>query len=174
MEKIKGNPGLTALVVVVIIAAIFRLIPHPPNFTPIGAMALFGGAYFANKKLAFLIPMAAMLLSDLFIGFHSGMPAIYLSFGMIVLIGIRISNNVKPKTVIVGALGSSVLFFVVTNFAVWMMSAGMYSKDFEGLVTCYVAAIPFFQNTVMGDLVFASTLFGGYYLVKQRFPVLAK
>ncbi len=174
MEKIKANIGLIAVVVVVLVAAVLRIIPHPPNFTPIAAMALFGGAYFTNKKLAFLVPMAAMLLSDLFIGFHSGMPSIYISFVLIVLIGMRISNNIKPKSVIIGSLSASVLFFVITNFAVWVMSATMYSKDFSGLIACYVAAIPFFHNTLMGDLVFTSVLFGGFYLVKQKFPVLAR
>jgi len=174
MEKIKGNLGLIALVVVVLVAAVFRIIPHPPNFTPIAAMALFGGAYFTNKKLAFLIPMAAMLLSDLFIGFHSGMPAVYLSFALMVLIGMRISNNIKPKSVIIGSLSASVLFFVITNFGVWMTSATMYSQGLYGLTACYVAAIPFFHNTVLGDLVFTSVLFGGFYLVRQKFPILAK
>ena len=173
MEKIKGNPGLIALAVVVLIAAIFRIIPHPPNFTPIAAMALFGGAYFSDKRLAFIVPLVAMLVSDLFIGFHSGMPAIYFSFVLMVFIGIRISKSIGPKSIIIGSLSASILFFVITNFTVWMMGT-MYSKDFAGLVTCYVAAIPFFQNTLVGDLVFTSSLFGGFYFIRQRFPALAR
>ena len=174
MKKITGNSGIIALISVVLIAAIFRIIPHPPNFTPIAAMALFGGAYFADKRLAFIVPLAAMLLSDLIIGFHTGMPVVYFSFALMVLIGMRMSKNINPKSVAIGALSASILFFLVTNFAVWMMSTTLYSKDFSGLTACYVAAIPFFHNTLLGDLLFTSVLFGGFYLAKQRFPILAK
>ena len=162
------------LVSVMILAAAFtRLIPHPPNFTAVGAIALFGGACFSEKKFAFIVPMLAMLVSDLIIGFHNGMLSVYLSFVIIVGIGIMLSRNIKIKNVITASLFSSVLFFVLTNFQMWIQSP-LYEKNISGLVTCYVAAIPFFHHTVLGDLFFVGALFGLFAVLQTKFPQLSK
>ena len=146
----------------ILAAALSRLIPHPPNFTPIAAIALSSAVYL-DKRYAFIIPLIAMLVSDYFIGFHSGMVWVYGCFALIGLIGIWLRSHKKPLFVAGATLVSSVLFFVVTNFAVWFMGT-MYPKTWEGLIACYVAAIPFFQNTVAGDLMYTGALFGLFEL----------
>jgi hypothetical protein len=153
----------------ILAAAFTRLIPHPPNFTAVGAMALFGGAYFSEKKFAFIVPLIAMLLSDLIIGFHKGMLSVYLSFVLIVGIGILLSRNIKLKNVVAASLISSVLFFVLTNFQMWLQSP-LYAKNISGLVACYVAAIPFFHYTILGDLFFVGVLFGVFAAIQLKFP----
>lgn len=168
------------LVGMILAAAASRLIPHPPNFAPIGAMALFGGACFANKRMAFLVPLAAMLVSDLAIGWLSGdlslglhrlIPVVYGSFALIVCLGFLLRGRRKVVPIAGAALASSVLFFVLTNFGVWALGS-WYPHTWEGLVACYVAAIPFFQNTLLGDAVYATLLFGGLALAENSFPAL--
>ena len=161
------------LTIMILAAAFTRLVPHPPNFTAVGAMALFGGAYFSEKKFAFIVPLIAMLLSDLIIGFHNGMLSVYLSFVLIVGIGIMLSRNIKFKNVVAASLISSILFFVLTNFQMWLLSP-LYTKNVAGLVTCYTAAIPFFHYTILGDLFFVGILFGLFAAIQLKFPSLAK
>ena len=118
-----GNtPRLLALLSAIVAAAALRLVPHPPNFTPIGAMALFSGAYFGRRGLAFIAPLGAMLLSDAVLGFYSGMQYTYLAVGLIVLIGWAIRSRISPVRVGAGAIGSSILFFVISNFGTWLTS----------------------------------------------------
>jgi hypothetical protein len=167
------TPRFLVLAGMILIAAFTRLIPHPPNFTAIAAMALFGGAYFSRKSLAFAVPLAAMFLSDLIIGFHQGMYAVYLSFIFIVMIGLTLKNKKKAGNVFLASVSASVLFFVITNFAQWL-SYPLYSKDIAGLIACYVAAVPFFHYTLLGDLFFVGALFGLFELAKMKFPQLAK
>ena len=157
----------------VIIAAVLRLVPHFPNFTPVAAMALFGGAYFSNKKIAFIIPFAAMFISDAIIGFHSTMWAVYLSFAVMVLIGFRLREKKKVSNILAASLISSVLFFVITNFAVWMTGM-MYPLNIGGLFESYVAAIPFYQYSLLGDLFYVGVFFGVFELAKLKLPVLAE
>ena len=140
-------------------AALSRFVPHPPNFAPIAAMALFGGVYL-EKRFSFIVPLAAMLISDYFIGFHNTMPFVYGSFILIALLGVWLRNHKTLGWIIGSSVASSVLFFVVTNFGVWVM--GGYPQNFAGLVECYVAAIPFFRNTLFGDLLYVMVLFGLY------------
>ena len=167
------TPGFLLITGMILFAAFARLIPHPPNFTPIAAMALFGGAYFSKKWMAFLIPVAAMFLTDLIIGFHSTMWSVYLSLILIVGIGMIFIRKKKAGNIILASVTSSVLFFIVTNFAVW--AAGLYyPKTFAGLVTSYVAAIPFFHYTLLGDLFFVGVMFGLYHLIVNRYPALEK
>lgn len=163
------------LVGMVLGAAACRLIPHPPNFTPLGAMALFGGACFADRRTAFLVPLLAMFLSDLAIGGLSGslsvglhrlIPVVYGSFALIVCLGFWLRGRRKPLPIAGATLAGSVLFFVVTNFGVWALGS-WYPKTWEGLVACYVAAIPFFYNTLLGDAVYATVLFGGLALAEK-------
>jgi hypothetical protein len=166
-----NHARLLALLSAILVATALRLLPHPPNFTPIGAMALFSGAYLGKRWLAFVAPLAAMLLSDAVLGFHSGMIFVYASVALIVLIG-GIGLNRKSVLRIGGAaVASSVLFFVVTNFGTWALS-GMYPPTLSGLAACYVAAIPFFQNTLAGDLFYSGMLFGGFALLERTVPAL--
>lgn len=161
------------LTIMILAAAFTRLIPHPPNFTAVGAVALFGGAYFTEKKLAFIIPIIAMLLTDLIIGFHNGMLSVYLSFVIIVGVGIVLSRNIKFKNVVAASLFSSILFFVLTNFQMWILSP-LYAKNIGGLGACYIAAIPFFHYTVLSDLFFVGILFGSFAVLQNKLPVLSK
>lgn len=173
MSKELFSPKYLTIAVMIILAALSRIIPHPPNFAPIVAMALFGGAYFNNKSLAFIIPIFAMFISDLIIGLHSGMLIIYLTFIGIVAIGFLLRENKSFGKVAGLTIGSSVVFFITTNFGVWM-SGLMYPKTIEGLINCYVAAIPFFGNTLAGDLFYAGVLFGGFALLRSNVPALQK
>jgi len=165
------KPRILALVSVIVLAAAARLIPHPPNMTPIAAIALFGGSTFADKRLAFLVPLAALLLSDLVIGFSNSSPVVYLSFALIVAIGLWLQRHRTAPVILGAVLASSVLFFVLTNFGVWALG-GMYPKTLAGLGECYVAAIPFFRNEVLGDLVYAALLFGGFAVLERLLPTL--
>lgn len=151
--------------IIIFIAAFLRLIPHLPNFAPIGAMALFGGAYL-GKKWAIVLPLAAMILSDVFLGFDSfaSRASVYGSFVLIGLIGIWLRKHRTFQNIVLASLASSTLFFVITNYAVWAFG-GLYSKDFSGLIECYTLAIPFFRNTIVGDLFYTGVFFGGYELV---------
>lgn len=147
---------------IILMAVVMRFLPHMPNMAPIAAMALFGGVYF-NKKYAFLIPVGVMFLSDIFLGFHNTMPFVYGSFLLTGIIGIVLKKHNNFKWIIGGTLLSSVLFFIITNFGVWAMNMGnMYAKNLTGLVQCYLMAIPFFRNTLMGDLFYTGMMFGGY------------
>lgn len=166
------SPGFLILSGMIFIAAFVRLIPHPPNFAPIAAMALFGGAYFNKKWASFLIPLIAMFITDLFLGFHPTMWAVYLSFIIIVGIGMTMIKQKKVSNIFLASVSASVLFFIITNFAVW--AAGLYyPKDISGLAASYTAAIPFFHYTLLGDLFFVTLMFGSYELVKAKFPKLS-
>jgi hypothetical protein len=173
------NKRFFTIVGITLFAAAMRLVPHPPNITPIAAMALFGGAHFANKKTALLVPLAAMYLSDLALGlfiydfgwFHGFMPFVYAGFVVTVCLGLLIRHRLTPLTVGGAALTGSVLFFIVTNFGVWLVG-NFYPKTLAGLAGCYVAAIPFFRNSLAGDAVYTLVLFGGFALAQRYLPVL--
>jgi hypothetical protein len=154
-------------------AAFTRLVPHYPNFTAVGAIALFGGTYLPNKKLAFVVPFLAMLITDAIIGLHPTMWAVYLSFGLIVLIGMQVAKNKKVTSIFVGALSSSILFFIITNFAQWIADP-FYAKTGAGLAQCFTMAIPFFGYTAAGDLFYVTILFGAYELAKDKVPALQR
>ena len=171
MEKI--TPKFWILTLMVFAAAFVRLIPHPPNFAPVAAMALFGGAYFNKKWAAFLVPLAAMFVTDLFLGFHPIIWAVYLSFGLIVVIGMVMIKQKKVGNIFFASVTSSVLFFIITNFGVWL-STPYYTKTGTGLMACFTAAIPFFHQTLLGDLFFVTIMFGLYELAKTKFPALAQ
>ena len=162
---------IIALVSAIVAAAALRLVPHLPNFTPIGAMALFSGAYIGRRPLAFLVPLAALFLSDLVLGFYHGVATVYAATALIVLIGYFALGRVTPLRVGLAALASSVLFFTITNLGMWQFS-GFYPTTMAGLETCFVAAIPFFQNTVAGDLFYSALLFGGFRLAETLAPSL--
>jgi hypothetical protein len=165
------KPRLLVLISMILLAAATRLIPHPPNMTSLTAVALFGGAYFSDKRLAFAVPLIALFLSDLVLGFYHHMEVVYLSFALIVTIGLWLQSHRTALPIAGAALVSSVLFFALTNFGVWAFDA-LYPKTLGGLIACYVAAIPFFQNTLIGDLLYTAVLFGGFALLENRVPAL--
>jgi hypothetical protein len=162
---------LLALLTAIFAAAAMRLLPHPPNFSPIAAMALFSGAYLPKRALAFVAPFAALLLSDAILGFYAGMNFVYFSFALTVLIGWAVASRKTPLTIGAAAIVSSVLFFFLTNFGMWLFS-GFYPLTSGGLVACFAAAVPFFQNTVAGDLFFTVLLFGGFALLERLLPAI--
>jgi hypothetical protein len=158
----------------VLAAALSRLLPHPPNFSPIEATALFAGASLASRWLAMAVPIAAMLVSDAILGFHAGMPVVYGSMAAIALaahFGLR--GRVSVGRVAFFGVGGALFFFIVTNFAVWLGS-GMYRLTWEGLIACYVAAIPFFHNQLAGVAVYSTLLFGAFAMIARRWPDLAQ
>ncbi len=173
MEKKIFTSRVIALSSLILIAAFSRLIPHMPNFTPVLAIALLGGANFSSKKLAFIVPIAAMLLSDLFIGFHSTMFVVYAGFATTVLMGMAIRNKQSVLNIGAATLASSLLFFVITNFGVWI-TTNLYAHTLQGLTACYISAIPFFGNSLTGDIFYSALLFGSFNLVALKFPVPAK
>ena len=166
-----NNLRLAALIGAILCAAMFRLVPHPPNFSPIAAMALFSGAYLSKRSIAFFAPIAALLLSDTVLGFYPELIFVYASVIATVLIGWALAKRKAPLFIAMAAVSSSVLFFVVTNFGVWLVM-DYYPKTLAGLAACYVAAIPFFQNTLAGDLFFSALLFGGFVLAERAIPRL--
>jgi hypothetical protein len=153
----------------ILAAAASRLLPHPPNFSPIPAMALLGGACFVQKRWAFLLPMAALFLSDILLGFHRLMPLVYGSFALIVCLGFWLRTRRTAVPIACAALAASVLFFVITNFGVWAYGT-MYPQTMDGLVACYLAAVPFFGNTLLGDAAYTVVLFGGLGLAESWLP----
>ncbi|MEM7310333.1 MAG: DUF6580 family putative transport protein [Planctomycetota bacterium] len=168
----------TVLVAMIVAAALSRLLPHPPNFTPLGAMALFGGAYFASRIAAVVAPLAAMFLSDCVFAVVNGWSlgwmtlVIYACIAASAWLGMRMRANVRPAGIARGSILSALLFYLVVNFAVWAGS-GMYPPTGSGLVACYVAAIPFLANTLAGYAAYGSVLFGGFALLQRRFEALA-
>src|SRR5437879_13205315 len=136
------------IALIILAAAASRLIPHPPNLASVTAAALFGGAYLANKRLALIVPLAALLLSDLALGFYGHMEIVYGAFLLVVCLGFLLQKKRSALRIAGAALASSVVFFVVTNFGVWAFES-LYPKTAVGLLSCYVAAIPFFQNTIV-------------------------
>lgn len=168
----------------IVFAALTRLLPHAYNFTPLGAIALFGAAYFTEKRWALIIPLLAFWMSDLLLnnityaayydGFTwltSGMLYTYGSIAMIVVLGYYLLKKITFGRVLGGALGASVIFFIVSNFGVWV-SSSMYPLSIEGLIACYTAAIPFFHYTIAGNVVYSAVLFGSYEWIKAQNPSL--
>ena len=167
------TPGFVFAASIIIIGSLFRLVPHLPNFTPIAAIAIFSGTYLNKKILAFIIPLLSLLLSDMILGFYSYMPAVYFSVGISVMLGFAIRNNVKVLSVLTVSLSSSVIFYIITNFAVWY-SSPFYAQNLSGLTRCYVLGLPFLNNGVLGDICFSSLFFGIYYFATRRYAILAK
>lgn len=148
----------------VLIATFARLLPHLPNFAPIAATALFGSVYL-NKKYALILPIVAMVISDIFIGFDSlhSRSGVYGSFLLIGLVGLWLRTHKNLKNIIFASFASSLLFFLITNAEVWAFS-GMYTKDLPGLLRSYLMGIPFFRNTLLSDIFYTGVFFGSYEL----------
>lgn len=172
MKKIM-TPRIIFVFLVVLVAAFSRLLPHLPNMTPVAAIALFGGSFINRKFLAFLLPVAALFISDLFLGFYPEMYAVYISFIITVSIGKILNKKISAISIISASFASSVIFFIITNFAVWMSARFAYPASLAGLGLCYEAALPFFRNEVFGTVVYNTLFFGTFLLAKNRFPILA-
>jgi hypothetical protein len=181
------NRRAFVLVGMVLLVALTRLVPHPPNFTPVGAVALFAGARFRSKGAAFLVPLAALFLSDLALegttrlglyggwlangsGFYRGMWVVYGAVALVAAVGLLLRRR-SVAAVGAGVLAGSVLFFLVTNFA-WWATYDLYPHTPEGLLLGYTAALPFFHWTLLGDACYAAALFGGLALAERRYPAL--
>ena len=185
MNSNKISLKTITLVGLIILAAFSRIIPHMPNFSPLGAIGVFGVAHFSKKWLGVLIPITATWLSDLFINnvvyakyttsfvwFYDGFYWQYGSYILIAIAAIFIVKKVNVQNVFAGALASTAIFFLVSNFGVWISSTS-YPQTFSGLMTCYGAGIPFIKGTILGDLFYATVLFGGYAFAQYKVPALA-
>jgi uncharacterized protein DUF6580 len=169
--RIKDGSRFGLMAILVFAGVATRLLPHPPNFTAMSAIALFSGAHFSRRIWGFAVPLAAMLVSDAVLGFSSTLPVVYATFAAIVGIGFLLRERRTRVLPVAGAaVASSVLFYLTTNFAVWVLS-GIYPKTPAGLVACYVAAIPFFGPTLAGDLFYTAVLFGAFAWAEHRFFV---
>ena len=178
MNNFTWDTRLKVIAGMIVAAALCRIIPHPYNFTPIGAMALFGGCYITNKRMAFIIPFSAMLLSDVLLqlingtGFHQGMVWVYGAFALITCLGFLLRGREQRPTIMVASLIGSILFFFITNFGQW--ASGYYGYTSGALIQSLIMGIPFFKGTILGDLFFNLVLFGSFALARWRFPVLKR
>lgn len=174
--------GPLLLAALIFVAALSRIIPHPPNFSPIEAVALFGGAYFAKRHWALLVPLAAMFASDLVLGLvnggiywsyfaSAGYLMVYACIALSTVLGFGLRGKVSGGRVLGYSLAGSLLFFVLTNFGVWAFES-MYPHNATGLAAAFLAGVPFFQWTVLGTLFYAALLFGGFALLRRRNPAL--
>ncbi|GAA4281144.1 DUF6580 family putative transport protein [Gaetbulibacter aestuarii] len=155
------NKKQIVLLLFILVAAVIRLFPHLPNVTPITAMALFSGVYFNNKKLALLVPLLAMAVSDLFLGFHTISIFVYAAFILVGIIGMT-----SKKMSVTSVLLSSISFFIITNFGVWLIG---YPKTIDGLIECYTLAIPFFRNSLIGDVFYAALMYFSFEFVSKKY-----
>ncbi len=186
------QPRTTVLLLMILLAAAFRLVQSNPvfsilsNVTPIGAIALFGGCYFADRWKAFMIPLFVLWLSDVFLNriyyfdhwvfYYSGFYWVYGSFALMVVIG-HFIKKVSFVTVALGGIGAALAHWVVSDLGVWMggtdFTTGLpFTKDFSGLMKCLYLALPFLRNMMIGNLVFCGVLFGGFELMQRRYPSL--
>jgi hypothetical protein len=175
MQVMKENenwihPRAALVTGIVIAAAALRILPHPFNFAPIGALALFGGAYFSSRRAAVVVPLLSLLAGDFFVGFHRLLLYVYASFLLSVFIGLWLRRKKSASRIGTATLAGAIQFFLVTNFAVWVTSTGSYPKNLGGLLTCYIAGVPFFWNTIAGDAFYVALLFGAMALAEKRFP----
>ena len=155
------NKKQFVILIIIVVAALMRLLPHLPNVTPVTAMALFSGVYFTDKRYAFFIPLLAMVLSDIVLGFSWITFFVYASFILVSYIGYA-SKKIKITTILL----SSISFFIITNFGVWLLG---YPKTLDGLLECYTLAIPFFRNSLIGDFFYAGGMYYGFEFISKRY-----
>jgi hypothetical protein len=170
----------------IVFGAGMRLVPHEWNFSPLGAIALFAGVHF-RKSWAVVTPLVALLVSDTIMhftgihnrpGFYPGMQFTYLAFVAMACVGMVVGRYRRPVGLFVGAIAGgtvagSVALFLISNFGAWLALENLYPRTLEGLIACYVAAIPFYRQTLLSNLVFVPLLFGIYALVEFKLPALA-
>jgi hypothetical protein len=174
-KKENGNtihPRAAMISGIVLAAAALRIAPHPMNFAPIGALALFGGAYFSSKRTAVAVPLVSLVAGDIFTGFHRLIPYVYASFLVSVAIGFWLRRKKSARRIGVATVAGAIQFFLITNFAIWVSSIGSYPKNLGGLAECYIAGLPLLGNTLAGDAFYAALLFGGMALAEKQFPSL--
>ena len=162
-----ANKQILLGLMIVAVLSLSRLIPHPPNFTPILGMAVFSGAIISRRIIAYLVPLVAMLLSDLYLGFHASMPIIYFSIAVCVLIGTIIESRVSILNSFLSISLGVLLFFLITNFMVWYGS-GMYELSISGLMTCYLMGLQFLQNTFISSILYGMGAFLIYDILNKR------
>lgn len=180
----KINLRFSVLTGLILLAAFSRVIPHPSNFSPLAAIALFGAAHFSKKWQILLIPIAATWLSDLFINnviyaqyyptftwFYEGFYWQYFSYLVIALIAIPLFNKVSKERILIGALSATIIFFLISNVGCWVGNS-FYPQNFMGLMSCYTAGIPFLKGTILGDLFYSTVLFGTFAFAQHKLPVL--
>jgi hypothetical protein len=148
----------------ILIGILLRFVPHAANFTPVAAIALFGGAYL-NKRSAFIVPLILMIASDAVIGMHNVVIFTWGAFAGITLLGLGLQKKSSPIKMISFSLVSSLLFFIVSNFGVWLM--GWYPRTTAGLVQCYTMALPFLRDFTVSTLVYSAIFFGSYELIAR-------
>lgn len=148
----------------VVIAVMSRLLPHAANFSPIAAIAIFCGALYGQKWYAYIIPMAAMFVTDLFLGLHPAMLAVYVSLALVVFLGTKVAGRMSFINTVASSIVAAVLFFLITNLACW----GLYTYTWAGLVECYTMGLPFFRMTLLSNVVFSAIFYGVYYIVNSR------
>ena len=155
----------------VLTVAVTRLLPHPPNFTPVAAIALFGGASFSNVRAAFFVPPLGLLLSDLVLGFSAITPVIYACFALITCIGLWLRQRQNVYNVTAAAVVSALMFFVLSDLGTWALT-DLYPHTSAGLLQCYTVALPYLRNMLTSTLIYTALLFGGLYLAERRFTSL--
>lgn len=165
------------LTLIVILAAFSRALPlvidHTWNFTAVGALAIFAGAQFTDKRLAFIMPLAAMALADLLFLRNGFSLLVYSGFIAMVACGFLIRNKVNTVNVILASFISASVFYLITNFS-FFYPVTLYPRNFSGIIASYTAALPFFRNMLLGNLVYSAVLFGSFYLLSKRYPALAR
>jgi len=166
------QPRAIVIAGIVIASAALRIAPHPMNFTPIGALALFGGANFSSKRAAIAVPLLSLAAGDVFTGFHQLIFWVYGSFLVSVAIGFWLRRQKSASRIAAATLAGAIQFFLVTNFADWFEAIGSYPKTAAGLDQCYLAGLPLLGNTLAGDAFYVVLLFGGMALAEKRFPSL--
>jgi len=149
----------------IVIGILLRFAPHLPDFSPVAAIAIFSGAYL-NKKYSFFIPLCLMIISDMFLGMHNVIPFTWGAFALITVLGFRLKKNKNPGAVLFSSLAGALAFFIITNFGVWYM--GWYPRTFNGLIQCYIMALPFFRVFTVATLAYSFVFFGVYELVARR------
>jgi hypothetical protein len=157
----------------IVLAAVLRIVPHPWNFAPIGAMALFSGAMIRDRRLALFFPLLTLIAGDLFIGFHKLIPLVYASTLASAALGFLLRDRKTLGRIAGVTLLGAVQFFLVTNFGVWLL-LGTFPKTALGLVTCYIAGAPLFWNTLASDALYVTLLFGSFALAGRLFPAFQK
>ncbi len=166
------NTKVLLIASIIFLVSLTRLVPHLPNFTPVLALAIFGGAYLPNRIIALSLPILAMFLSDLIIGFHSQIYAVYVTIIILSLLGNMIKTKNIKNLAITGFAGS-LIFFMITNFSVWLTDR-LYPLTIDGLLECYIMAIPFFHNTLISTLLFLGILFFSYTFAEKKYQLLKK
>lgn len=177
------KPNLLTLAALILLAAASRLVPHLWNLTAVGAVCLFGGAYFQRRWLAFVVPLAALAISDVLLqmfvypSYVSPDYSKYVCFAAVVPLGFLLRGRTRLLPVAGAAVSTAALYFLLSNFCVWAIGDGsghlMYPHTPAGLVACYIAALPFSMNDACGTLLFSGLLFTGMEFFKSRSRTLA-